>query len=84
MEVDNESEKIGHDRAEKQSRYAAKGPEGGQSFVETYQDFLHSKIEVAPISGFTVSPSVLSPALKPHQSARIRTRKKSVFSLSAS
>ena len=33
----------------------------------TYLDFLRSKIEVAPVSGFTVDPSALSPVLKPHQ-----------------
>ena len=32
-----------------------------------YDDFLHSKIEVAPISGFSVSPGDINPALKPHQ-----------------
>ncbi len=35
--------------------------------METYQNFLRSKIEVAPASGFEISPSSLSPALKPHQ-----------------
>lgn len=33
----------------------------------TYDDFLHSKIQVAPESGFTVQPAEISPALKPHQ-----------------
>lgn len=32
-----------------------------------YTGFLESKIEVAPISGFEVTPCELSPALKPHQ-----------------
>ena len=32
-----------------------------------YDDFLHSKIEVAPVSGFSVSPEDINPALKPHQ-----------------
>lgn len=32
-----------------------------------YTGFLESKIEVAPASGFEVSPGELSPALKPHQ-----------------
>ena len=33
----------------------------------TYDEFLHSKIEVAPVSGFAVKPEEVSPALKPHQ-----------------
>ncbi len=33
----------------------------------TYDEFLHSKIEVAPVSGFEVRPEEVSPALKPHQ-----------------
>jgi len=33
----------------------------------TYDAFLHSKIEVAPVSGFTVKPEEVNPALKPHQ-----------------
>lgn len=33
----------------------------------TYLDFLKTKIEVAPVSGFSVSPEELSPILKPHQ-----------------
>lgn len=33
----------------------------------TYNEFLRTKIEVAPVSGFTVADSELSPALKPHQ-----------------
>lgn len=32
-----------------------------------YLDFLRSKIVAAPISGFTVRPSQVNPALKPHQ-----------------
>ena len=33
----------------------------------TYLDFLKTKIEVAPVSGFSVSPEELNPILKPHQ-----------------
>ena len=33
----------------------------------TYDDFLHTKVEVAPVSGFEVRPEDISPALKPHQ-----------------
>lgn len=33
----------------------------------TYLDFLKTKVEVAPISGFSIDPSELSEALKPHQ-----------------
>lgn len=33
----------------------------------TYLEFLRSKIEVAPVSGFQISPEDLSPVLKPHQ-----------------
>ena len=32
-----------------------------------YSEFLHSKIEVAPVSGFEVRPGDIHPALKPHQ-----------------
>lgn len=32
-----------------------------------YNEFLHSKVQVAPVSGFTVRPEDVSPALKPHQ-----------------
>lgn len=32
-----------------------------------YSEFLHSKIQVAPVSGFEVSQDQLSPCLKPHQ-----------------
>ena len=35
--------------------------------VTDYLEFLRSKIEVAPASGFDVSPDKLNPALKPHQ-----------------
>lgn len=33
----------------------------------TYDDFLNSKIQVAPVSGFAVRPEEVNPALKPHQ-----------------
>lgn len=33
----------------------------------TYLDFLRTKIEVAPVSGFEVEDSEIHPALKPHQ-----------------
>lgn len=33
----------------------------------TYLEFLKTKIEVAPVSGFKIDPSDLSPILKPHQ-----------------
>lgn len=32
-----------------------------------YTDFLHTKIQVAPTSGFDVRPEDVSPAMKPHQ-----------------
>lgn len=32
-----------------------------------YNEFLHSKVEVAPVSGFEVRPEDIHPALKPHQ-----------------
>ena len=32
-----------------------------------YTDFLKSKIDVAPITGFDISPDEVTPALKPHQ-----------------
>jgi len=32
-----------------------------------YNDFLHTKVEVAPVSGFEVGRSDIHPALKPHQ-----------------
>ena len=37
-----------------------------------YLDFLRSKIEVAPVSGFAVDPEDLSPVLKPHQRDAVR------------
>ena len=37
-----------------------------------YIQFLKSKIEVAPISGFTVSEAEINPALKPHQRDAVR------------
>lgn len=33
----------------------------------TYESFLHSKIELAPVSGFEVSDDEINPVLKPHQ-----------------
>ena len=33
----------------------------------TSDNFLHSKLEVAPVSGFQVPETALNPALKPHQ-----------------
>ena len=32
-----------------------------------YNDFLHTKVQVAPVSGFEVRPEDINPALKPHQ-----------------
>ena len=32
-----------------------------------YDEFLHTKVEVAPVSGFEVGPEDIHPALKPHQ-----------------
>lgn len=32
-----------------------------------YTEFLHTKVEVAPVSGFEVRPEDIHPALKPHQ-----------------
>ncbi len=32
-----------------------------------YLNFLRSKVVTAPVSGFQVDPTKLSPALKPHQ-----------------
>lgn len=37
----------------------------------SYQDFLESKIRLAPESGFGLDPVELSPALKPHQRAAV-------------
>ncbi len=34
---------------------------------DAYDEFLHSKIVVAPVGGLEVDPGELSPALKPHQ-----------------
>lgn len=34
---------------------------------QTYNEFLHTKIQVAPVSGFEVKPDEVHPALKPHQ-----------------
>ena len=33
----------------------------------TYLDFLKTKVEIAPVSGFDISPDELSDQLKPHQ-----------------
>lgn len=38
----------------------------------TYLEFLKTKVEVAPVSGFDVSPEEISPALKPHQKDAVR------------
>lgn len=35
--------------------------------MDKYLEFLRSKIEVAPVSGFDVDPAKLHPNLKPHQ-----------------
>lgn len=32
-----------------------------------YNEFLHSKVQVAPVSGFEVKADEVHPALKPHQ-----------------
>ena len=32
-----------------------------------YNEFLHTKVEVAPVSGFEVRPEEIHPSLKPHQ-----------------
>ena len=32
-----------------------------------YNEFLHSKVQIAPTSGFEVRPENINPALKPHQ-----------------
>ena len=37
-----------------------------------YLDFLRTKIEVAPVSGFALEEEALHPALKPHQRAAVR------------
>lgn len=38
----------------------------------TYQEFLESKIELAPISGVESEPDEINPVLKPHQRAAVR------------
>ena len=38
-----------------------------------YLDFLKTKVEVAPVSGFDVPPEEISPALKPHQKDAVRS-----------
>ena len=38
----------------------------------TYREFLETKIETAPVSGFDVGEDELSPALKPHQRDAVR------------
>lgn len=38
----------------------------GGAVSVNYNEFLHTKIEVAPVSGFEVRPENLNPALKPH------------------
>lgn len=38
----------------------------------TYSDFLHSKIEIAPESGFEIQDTEIHPALKPHQRDAVR------------
>lgn len=37
-----------------------------------YLDFLRTKIEVAPVSGFALEEEALHPALKPHRRAAVR------------
>lgn len=37
-----------------------------------YQDFLHTKIDIAPESGFDISDEEINPALKPHQRDAVR------------
>ena len=53
------------------------GPRPGNryigSFYEmTYQEFLQSKVELAPSSGFEVAAGEINPALKPHQKDAVR------------
>ena len=53
------------------------GPRPGNryigSFYEmTYQEFLQSKVELAPSSGFEVEAGEINPALKPHQKDAVR------------
>ena len=38
----------------------------------SYRDFLKTKVEIAPISGFDVDISEISPCLKPHQKAAVK------------
>lgn len=38
----------------------------------TYLDFLRTKIEVAPVSGFEIEDSEIHPALKPHQKDAVK------------
>lgn len=38
----------------------------------TYLDFLRTKIEIAPVSGFEVEDSEIHPALKPHQKDAVK------------
>ena len=40
--------------------------------MSTYNEFLHSKIVTAPVSGFDVPESAIHPALKPHQRDAVR------------
>ena len=39
----------------------------GAAVSVNYNEFLHTKIEVSPVSGFDVRLEKLNPALKPHQ-----------------
>ena len=43
--------------------------------MDKYLEFLRSKIEVAPVSGFDVDPGRLHPNLKPHQRDADQKRK---------
>lgn len=38
----------------------------------TYKDFINSKVETAPISGFEIDDSEINPKLKPHQRAAVK------------
>lgn len=38
----------------------------------SYRDFLKTKVEVAPVSGFDVDISEISSCLKPHQKAAVQ------------
>lgn len=44
-----------------------------------YLDFLKSKIQLAPESGFTAAEPELSPALKPHQKASVLWAQKGLW-----